>query len=161
MPMPVSSTSRRNMPESAPSSRVNEARTSMKPSFVNFAAFPTKLNSICRMRCGSTIRTGRPSALQRISSCAFLFARRNDSTISFSKSLQSVGSGTISMRPDSSFEKSSTSLMRHSSVLPLTRMESTAWLRSTSVLKPILSICEKPMIALRGVRISWLIVEKK
>ena len=51
--------------------------------------------------------------------------------------------------------------MRPRSVLPLTMMESMACLRSSSVANPTFSISEKPMIALSGVRMSWLTVEKK
>ena len=73
----------------------------------------------------------------------------------------SVGSGEMSIFPDSSFERSSTSLMSPSRVLPLTMMESIACSRSSSVRSPDFSISEKPMMALSGVLMSWLTVEKK
>ena len=74
---------------------------------------------------------------------------------------QSVGSRTISIFPDSSFERSSTSLMSRRSVLPLTMMESTACSRSASVGFPSFSVSENPIIAFSGVLMSWLTVEKK
>ena len=45
--------------------------------------------------------------------------------------------------------------------LLLVRMEFTASSDSSFVPKPSFSICEKPTMALRGVLMSWLIVEKK
>ena len=86
---------------------------------------------------------------------------RNDSMISPMSRETSVGAGTMSIRPVSSLEKSRRSLMSLRSVLVLTSMELTACSRSASVLTPIFSICEKPTIAFRGVRMSWLTVEKK
>ena len=45
--------------------------------------------------------------------------------------------------------------------LLLERIASTASSASSFVLKPSFIICENPTMALRGVLMSWLIVEKK
>ena len=104
---------------------------------------------------------GSPAARQRSSSAGLLLETRNDSTISPASRETSVGAGTMSTRPVSSLEKSRRSLTSRRSVFVLTSMESTACSRSASVLAPIFSTCEKPTMAFRGVRMSWLTVEKK
>ena len=91
----------------------------------------------------------------------FLFEARNGPTTSPTSFETTVGACTISMLPDSSFEKSSTWSTSRTSDLPLARIESTACSRSASFLKPVFIISENPMMALRGVRMSWLTVEKK
>ena len=160
IPQPESCTARVKVPASPPSA-TNEARNSTNPCLVNLTALPTRLKAICLMRCGSSMSPGRASARKRMSKSGFLFTMRNDRTISSRSFATSVGSGTISILPDSSFERSRMSFTSWRSVLLPTRIESTAASCSSFVGKPAFSSCEKPMMALSGVRMSWLTDEKK
>ena len=160
MPQPVSFTDRRNTPFSPGSPGSNEARSSTNPFFVNFKALPIRLNAICLSLCGSTISCGTPSASQSTLSPGALCVAANERVISPTSFATSVGSGAISIRPDSSFDRSRMSFTSWRSVRLLIRIEFTARSRSDLFSRPFWSISEKPMMALSGVRMSWLTVEK-
>ena len=157
MPHPVSCTSNVRLDVVG----LKLARTSTKPFLVNFIALPTRLKSTWRTRWASRRRIGISPAPPRTSRSLLVFEALKESTISCTRRRQSVGSGRISMRPASSLERSSTSLISWSSVFPLTTIESITCSRSTSSLTPSFNSWEKPMMALSGVRMSWLTVEKK
>ena len=151
----------RSVPAVPHSDGSNDARTSTWPSCVNFTELPTRLKATCLSLWGSTISRGIPSALHLSSTPEPLLAAVKASTTSFRSAAQSVGSGNMPILPDSSFDRSRTSLTSPRSVLPLTSIASTAWLRSSSDLNPDFIISEKAMIAFSGVLMSWLTVEKK
>ena len=133
----------------------------MKPLFVNLTALPMRLNAICLRRCGSTMRRGTSAAEKRMSSPGVWWVAQNEVAISSASSETSVGSALISILPDSSFDRSRMSFTSWRSILLLISMEFTARSCSDFVFIPCLSISENPIIALSGVRMSWLTDEKK
>jgi len=162
MPTPVSSTSSTNTPlVSSGLPRSNLARISTNPFSVNFTAFAARLNAMCLRRSGSTISCGISPTASRTSTPGLPAETRNDSPTSRTSARQSVGESEISVRPVSRRDRSRMSFTSARSVLLLTRIDSTAASLSSFVAQPNLSICEKPTMALSGVLMSWLIVEKK
>ena len=97
-----------------------------------------------------------------ITFCRFASAcGRLMSTRSFSITERSNGSSESSMRPDSIFDTSKISLIRDNRCLPeeaiFERQSFTRFV--SSMLAPAIAVM--PMIALSGVRMSWLMFERK
>ena len=123
MPGPVSSTSNRRR---SPSPRA--MATSTRPAAANLIALPSRLSITCR-RCLSsrTAHRGASSPSVIVNRSPF---RSAVSPTTYSRSVRtrtrSVGASTMSRRPASIFERSSTSLIRSSSCDPHLAMASTA-----------------------------------
>ena len=103
MPIPVSSTSHRRIQPSA--SDVALTRTTTDPASVNFTALETRFSRIWRSRVGSSSTVGGSAC--RITSrrtCFASAAPRISPATSSTRSLTEQGSGSIVMRPASSFE---------------------------------------------------------
>src|SRR6516162_3684615 len=159
MPMPVSETA--SSIQSRPSATLY-ARSLTSPCFVNLQALLNRLSSICRSRMGSTVNAPRFSWAS--TTRRFLFCSASCPAVSIT-SLISGSSRTVcglsSSFPASIFDRSSTWLMRPRRWVParLTRCSGSCAFSVPKRAALVTNISVSPMMALSGVRSSWLMLE--
>ena len=132
----------------------------MLPSEVNLKAFVTKFSNTWYNLFLSLVKVSSgKSSFRRSSTCGVAFI-----CIAWNRSLQScfafTFSGIMSKVPASIFDKSRISEISWSNSLLLSSMIVMYWCFS-SWSSASSSILEKPIIALSGVRISWLMLARK
>ena len=112
MPIPVSATEKASSQRST-ASGLPSIRTVTEPVSVNFSALPTRLVTICRSRRASpTSAAGTPSAVSTMSVRPLDSTRsRSNSAASVSSAAGAKGRWSMSMRPASILDRSSTSSM--------------------------------------------------
>src|ERR1022692_2351091 len=167
MPIPESLTAknsratRRGEPGSMGSPRAHDTSSETPPRSVNLSALPIRFVSIWRIR-GSSLLTisGTPGSTLESSASARerAFGAKSAQT-SWTHSRIENGARSMSILPDSILERLSMSAMIFSRARPLELIISTCsrWSRFNVVLE---SILENPMMALMGVRSSWLTIAR-
>src|SRR6516162_9710407 len=160
MPMPLSATA--SSTQSRPSATWR-TRSATSPSFVNLQALLKRLSRICLSRMESAASAPKFSCVS--TTRRFWFFSASCPAVPMTSSISRVkftGSGLSSSLPASIFERSSTSLMRLRRWVPAAftrRSGSSAFSVPKRVaLATIISV--RPMIALSGVRSSWLMLER-
>ena len=159
-PIPVSLTSNSSWMSSTLC--VHLTLTEISPSSVNLRALLTKLLRICCMRNGSPMRfNGTSRDICWISSMCFSSARPKCSLMVWFTSASKLNCvDSISSLPASIFEKSSMSLIILSRVCDAPSI----WIRFVCWSLSSAARCEslvRPIMALSGVRISWLMRARK
>ena len=160
MPGPVSHTEIRMPPSGSGGMRT----ICTTPVSVNLIALLTRLIRICRSTRWSAVTTIGASGPSMCSLMPLPSAKGcNDSTTSSVTARQSTGSSATCTRPDSIFARSRRSLMMDSRCLPLVCTRR-SWCSCSALSGPgsfISMVPVKPMMALSGVRSSWLMLARK
>ncbi len=137
----------------------------MPPRSVNLMALETRFSTICLNARGSPVMTGRSSGARVTRSMPFsraFSASRLQQLISAARGAN--GSGAISKLPDSIFDMSRMPLTTDNRCWPESLISCAYSLRraaSSISASSCTIISEKPMMALSGVRSSWLMVARK
>ncbi len=160
MPTPVSETRSTSRDPSALADTVT-----LPPRSVNLMALETRLSTICLNARGSPFTIGRSSGTRVTRSTPTSRAFSATRLQQFSSAGRGAnGSGEISKLPDSIFDMSRMPLTTDSRCWPESLMSCAYSLRRATS-SPSTSSCaiisEKPMMALSGVRSSWLMVARK
>ena len=123
-------------------------------------ALDSRFSSTCFRRMRSA-RTTRPAATSVCSAICRGWASGSDSaSASCTSSARLSASGDSASRPDSTWARSSTSLIRRSRWRPA-RSTSRRWPRERAPRSRSSSIsCAKPRMAFSGVRSSWLMLDR-
>src|SRR5262249_44002849 len=158
MPMPVSATA--NSTQLRPSTTLR-TRSATSPCVVNLQALLKRLSRICRSRMGSTVSA--PNFSSASTTRRFLFCCASWRAVPMTSSISGAkftDSGLSSSLPASIFERSSTWLMRPSRCWPAgcTRLSGSVAFSVPKRAALVTIISVKPMMALSGVRSSWLML---
>src|SRR5215469_16125454 len=158
MPMPVSATA--NSIQVRPSTTLRTFSLT-SPCVVNLQALLNRLSRICRSRMGSTVSA--PSFSSASTTRRFLFCSASWRAVPTTSSISGAkftASRLSSSLPASIFERSSTWLMRPRRWVPArcTRRSGSAAFSVPKRAALVTIISVKPMIALSGVRSSWLML---
>src|SRR5262249_53819128 len=160
MPMPLSATA--SSTQSRPSVTLR-TRSATSPSFVNLQALLRRLSRTCLSRMESAVSAPRLSCAS--TTRRFLFFSASCPPVPMTSSISRaklIGSGLSSSLPASILERSSISLMRLRRWVPAAftrRRGSSAFsVPKRAALLTIISV--RPMMALSGVRSSWLMLAR-
>ena len=159
MPMPVSVTV---MSTSGPP--VQARTVTLPPSGVNLTALPMRLSRTCLSRSSSAVMwVGTSAASKRSSTPSWPARSRTSASTLWIASPAGKVVTSSSMRPASTFDRSSTSLSRARRWRPASRMSCTysAWRSLSSPNIRSSSTSENPMTALSGVRSSCDMLARK
>ena len=162
MPMPVSSTSNFSCTACADRERMR-TRTAMLPRGVNFTALAVKFSRICPSRSGSPRSVSAASSCGRSTEKARPLSRACCSTMATSRSSQGPGWKSIASRSSRSasiFDRSRMLLISSSRCCEA-RSTLASCSRSWASCERRISSPVMPMMALSGVRSSWLMLARK